>query len=47
MSEIVLDFAVENNFEVINIFYKKRGEHLLTFKTNNNMVTILWLRGKI
>lgn len=46
---IVLYFILTNNFRLVNTFYKKREENIVTFKSVRIIAiwTILWLREKI
>ena len=38
--ETILDFAVDYGFIVANTFFRKRDEHLITFKSGPNMSQI-------
>lgn len=37
MGEFVLHFALGNNFWLANTFYEKQQEHLVIFKSENNI----------
>lgn len=40
MGEIMLDFALTNDFELVNSFDKKQGEHLIISKSRNSKTQI-------
>lgn len=44
----ISDFSVASDLRIINTFFKKRDEHLITFKTGSNksQIDYLVIRGR-